>query len=51
VQIVDCPPVEPFEAFTFNLTAEVNGTIARASSRISIVGQRHDRAHAEAVRA
>ena len=37
VQIVDCPVVEGFEAFTFNLSAAVNGVIARASSRISIV--------------
>ena len=37
VQIVDCPNVEPFEAFTFNLSSEINGHIARASSRISIV--------------
>ena len=37
VQIVDCDPVEPFEAFTFNLDTEHNGVISRASSRVSIV--------------
>jgi chitinase len=37
VQVVDCTPVEPFEAFTFGLDTEHNGVISRASSRISIV--------------
>ena len=37
VQILDCPNVEGFEAFTFNLSAAVNGAISRASGRISIV--------------
>ena len=37
VQILDCPNVEGFESFTFNLSAAVNGVIARASTRISIV--------------
>ena len=37
VQILDCPTVEGFEAFTFNLSTAVNGVIARASSRVSIV--------------
>ena len=51
VQIVDCPNVEPFEAFTFNLSSEINGDIARASSRISIVDNDTIVVHAEAVRA
>ena len=37
VEILDCPNVEGFEAFTFNLSAAVNGVISRASGRISIV--------------
>jgi chitinase len=37
VQILDCGDVEGFEAFTFGLASPVNGTIARASGRISIV--------------
>ena len=37
VQIFDCNPVERFEAFTLELSAAVNGSITRASGRISIV--------------
>ena len=37
VQILDCADAERFDAFTFNLSAAVNGVISRASSRISIV--------------
>ena len=37
VQLIDCPAVEGFEAFTFNLDMEHNGVITRASSRVSIV--------------
>ena len=37
VQILDCLNVEGFEEFAFNLSSAVNGVIARASSRVSIV--------------
>ena len=37
VQILECGDVEAFEAFTLGLATAVNGTIARASTRISIV--------------
>ena len=37
VQILDCADAEAFEAFTFELGAPGNATIARASGRISIV--------------
>jgi chitinase len=37
VEVLDCPDAEGFEAFTLLLSSAVNGTIARASSRISIV--------------
>src|SRR5437762_1116 len=41
VQILDCADPELFEAFTFNLDMAVNGVIARASSRVSIVDNDH----------
>ena len=37
VQVLDCPNVSRFKAFTFNLSTSVNSTISRASARISIV--------------
>ena len=37
VQILECADAEGFEAFTLGLSTPVNGAIARASSRISIV--------------
>ncbi len=37
VQIMDCNDTELFDAFTFGLDTAVNGAIARASSRISII--------------
>jgi chitinase len=37
VQILDCPNVARFKAFTLNLSSAVNGVIARAGSRIGIV--------------
>jgi hypothetical protein len=37
VQVMDCADSELFEAFTFGLDTAVNGAIARASGRISIV--------------
>src|SRR5262249_42452177 len=37
IPIVDCPDVEGFESFTFNLSAATGATIARASTRIGIV--------------
>ncbi|WP_037499905.1 Calx-beta domain-containing protein [Solirubrobacter soli] len=37
VQLGDCPLVESLESFTVNLSTAVNGVIARASTRVSIV--------------
>src|SRR4051812_46138059 len=41
VDILDCPTDSGLKAFTFNLSAAVNGVIARASSRVSIVDNDH----------
>ena len=37
VDIFDCPDVERFESFTFELSMPANGVIARASGRVGIV--------------
>ena len=51
VQILDCPDVEGFEAFTFGLSTPANGAIAPRERSDLDRRQRHGRRDAEAARA